>query len=87
MHTLSKENHSICELVRRPTMCLPRLHRVRIYGRVVRRENLSESKQATNLCFVFRISNSVRPVNAGAAEGRAGTEVMEGKHRRKQVEG
>jgi hypothetical protein len=78
MRTPSKESHSTCGPMHRPTTCLPRLHRVRICRRAVRRGNWSKSKQATNLCFAFRISSSVRPETAGAVEGRAGTEVMGG---------
>jgi len=77
MHTPSKESHSTCEPMHRPMTCLPHLHCVRIYRRTVRRTGSSKCKRATNLCFAFRISNSVRPEEAGPAEGRAGTEVME----------
>ena len=85
MHTPSKESRSTCEPMHRPMTCLPRLHRVRIYRRTVRRTvrrtGPSKSKPATNLCFAFKISNSFRPEKVGAAEGRAGTEVMESKCR------
>ena len=66
--------------------CPPRLHRVRIYRRAVRRRNWPEGKQVSDLCFAFRISSSVRPEKAGAVEGRAGTEVMEGKEGHKHKE-
>ena len=87
MRTLSKESRSTCGPMHHPTTCPPRFHRVRICGRAVRRGNWSEGKQATNLCFAFRISSSVRPEKAGAVEGRAGTEVIEGKDGHKHTEG